>query len=160
MDQILKMAADAGMTKDQGEAATGGIFSMIKKTLDSGDFSKITSKVPEIDDLVNKHEAGAASGGGGGGMFGSAMSKLGGAGGGAGGLPELFASLSKQGIGTQEVNKFMPQLASFTKESCGVDIGSILGVPATSAGGAGDAAGSMNEQASAALGNAMGMFGK
>jgi hypothetical protein len=28
MDQTLKLAGDAGLTKDQGEAATGGIMSL------------------------------------------------------------------------------------------------------------------------------------
>jgi hypothetical protein len=57
MDQLLKMAADAGMTKEQGKAASGGIFSLVKKTLDSGDYNKILQKIPEIKGVVvSNHE--------------------------------------------------------------------------------------------------------
>jgi hypothetical protein len=57
MDQLLKMAADAGMTKEHGKAASGGIFSLVKKTLDSGDYNKILQKIPEIEGLVSEQSA-------------------------------------------------------------------------------------------------------
>jgi hypothetical protein len=157
MDQLLKMAGDAGMTQEQGKAATGGIMSLAKKTLDSGDFSKIIAKVPEIEGLVDKHDDNSSaraggeetSGGDGGGFMGSAMSIFSSSG--AGGVADLLASLQKQGISPKEMNAFMPQLSSFIKSQCGVDINSVLGLSdgdASSAGGGG-------------IGNAMGgLFGK
>jgi hypothetical protein len=171
MDQLLKMAADSGMTKEQGEAATGGIFSLVKKGLDSGDFSKIVKKIPEVEGLIKEHETStkAAGTGGAGDLVGSAMSAIGGgksgaggsadtAGGSAGGIASLLASLSSKGVSAKELNKFMPQVVSLVKTQAGVDISKILGVSATpSTGGTADPASAESKNP---MSRFMGMFGK
>jgi hypothetical protein len=170
MDQLLKMAADSGMTKEQGQAATGGIFSLVKKGLDSGDFNKILKMIPEVEGLVQEHEKStkAAATTGGGGLVGSAMTALGSngaddgaaaAGGSAGGIASLLAMLSSQGVSAKELNKFMPQVVSHVQTQCGVDISKILGVsgatPSTGGTAAPAKAGSSNPIAAV-----MGMFGR
>jgi hypothetical protein len=173
MDQLLKMAADSGMTKEQGQAATGGIFSLVKEALDAGDFNKIVKTIPELEGLVQEHEtstkaAAATDGGGAGGLLGSAMSALGSsgasgsapaAGGSAGGIASLLAMLSSHGVSAKELNTFMPQVVSLVKTQCGVDISKILGVSGATSSAEGTAApataGSSNPLASL-----MGMFGK
>jgi hypothetical protein len=167
MDQLLKIAADSGMTKEQGQAATGGIFSLVKEALDSGDFNKIVKMIPEVEGLVQKHEistkaADATDGGGAGGLLGSAMSALGssGAGSSAGaGITSLLAMLSSHGVTVKELNAFMPQVVSLVKTQCGVDISKILVVsgatPSAEGAVAPASAGSSNPLASR-----MSMFGK
>jgi hypothetical protein len=173
MDSLLKMAADAGMTQEQGEAATGGIFALIKKNLESGQYTQILEKIPEIDGLVNKHEEATRDAASGGGLMGSLTSALGSSSG-AGGIAGLLAVLGKQGISAKSVNAFLPQIAPLVKKQCGIDISSILGVPSSSASGtsgetaggtstSGEAAGgtgSSSDAASKLMGSAMGMFGK
>jgi hypothetical protein len=163
MDQLLKMAADSGMTKEQGEAATGGIFSLVKKQLDSGDFNKIVKMIPEVEGLVKEHEtstkATTTDAGGAGGMLGSAMAAAGDkadtAGGSAGGIASLLASLSSKGVSAKEMNKFMPQVVTLVKTQSGVDIGKILGVSGSTPSTGGTAAPAKNPKA-----RFMGMFGK
>jgi hypothetical protein len=170
MDQLLKMAADSGMTKEQGEAATGGIFSLVKKGLSSGDFSKITKMIPEVEGLIKEHETSTKDAGGAGDVVGSAMSAMGGgktgaggsadtAGGSAGGIASLLASLSSKGVSAKELNKFMPQVVSMVKTQAGVDISKILGVSAAtpSTGGTADPASSESKNP---ISRFMGMFGK
>lgn len=156
------MAADAGMTQEQGEAATGGIFALIQKNLDSGQYSQILEKIPGIDGLVNKHEEATRDASSEGGLVGSLTSALGSSSG-AGGIAGLLAILGKQGISAKSVNAYLPQIAPFVKKQCGIDISSILGVPSSSASGtSGEAAGgtSSSDTASKLMGSAMGMFGK
>jgi hypothetical protein len=160
MDQLLKMAADSGMTKEQGEAATGGIFSLVKKQLASGDFNKIVKMIPEVEGLVKEHETStkaATTEGGAGGMLGSAMAAAGDtAGGSAGGIASLLSSLSSKGVTAKEMNKFMPQVVSLVKNQSGVDIGKILGVSGSTPS-TGEAA--APEGSSSPIGRFMGMFG-
>lgn len=172
MDQLLKMAADSGMTKEQGEAATGGIFSLVKKELASGDFSKIAKKIPEIEGLIKKHEASTKdAAGSAGAAVGSAVSALGGkssgagaggsadtAGGSASAIASLLAMLSSQGITAKELNSFMPKVVSMVKSQAGVDISKILGVsgetPSTGGAAAPASLGSKNP-----IAKLMDMFG-
>jgi hypothetical protein len=165
MDQLLKMAADSGMTKEQGEAATGGIFSLVKKQLASGDFKKIVKMIPQVEGLVKEHETStkAANTGGAGGMLGSAMAAAGGtadtAGGSAGGIASLLTSLSSKGVTAKELNKFMPQVVSLVKTQSGVDIGKILGVSGATPS-TGDTAAPTSAESKNPMGRFMGMFGK
>mmetsp|Transcript_23816 Transcript_23816/g.43238 ORF Transcript_23816/g.43238 Transcript_23816/m.43238 type:complete len:178 (-) Transcript_23816:200-733(-) len=176
MDEILKMAADSGMTKQQGEEATGGIFALVKKNISPEQYKQITSKIPQIDTLVNKEESGSTDRAGAGGSVMSSLTSMasggsGGAGSNGGGgntaaLTALIGICGKYGISAKQVNAFLPQLVSLVKKECGVDIGSMLGLPsgsATSTGGtAGGSqpAGGGGDAVSGMMSSAMGMFGK
>jgi hypothetical protein len=160
MDQLMKLAGDAGLSEEQGKTATGGIMSMVKQNLDSGNYNKIVEQVPEVEGLVEESDKEAS--GGGGGLMGQAMGMMGGslgASGQAGSIASLLGLMQSKGIGAGQMNSFMPQLAAFVKEKCGVDIGSQLGVSADgAAAAAAPAAGGLD---ASALGGMMGgMFGK
>ena len=84
---------------------------------------------------------------------------LGSSGGSAGGIAGLLAMLQKQGVGAKEMNSFMPQIASFVKSQCGVDISSVLGI-AGGGGDSGSAGAGGAADAQAAVSNALGgLFG-
>lgn len=173
MDQILKLAGEAGLSEDQGKAATGGIMAMVKKALDSGDYKKILEQVPEVEGLVEQQErASTSESGGAAGMLGQAMSMFGNTGGGSGAagssggaasIASLLAMMQKQGVGAREMNSFMPMLASFVKSQCGVDIGSMLGTGGATTGASttpSATGGSGANDLQASLGGMMGgMFG-
>lgn len=178
MDEILKMAADNGMTKQQGEEATGGIFALVKKNISPEQYKLITSKIPQIDTLVNKEESASTDRAGAGGSLMSSLTSM--ASGGSGGtgssgdggntaaLTALIGICGKYGISAKQVNAFLPQVVSLVKKECGVDIGSMLGLPsgsATSTGTGGTAgssqpAGGSGDAVSGMMSSAMGMFGK
>ncbi|CAJ1946314.1 unnamed protein product [Cylindrotheca closterium] len=159
MDQLMKLAGDAGLSEEQGKTATGGIMSMVKQNLDSGSYQKIVQQVPEVEGLVKDSDKEAT--GGGGGLMGQAMGMMGGSLGGAGqagSIASLLTLMQSKGIGAEQMNAFMPQLAAFIKSKCGVDIGSQLGVSADGAAAPAPAAGGFD---ASKLGGMMGgMFGK
>lgn len=172
------MAADNGMTKQQGEEATGGIFALVKKNISPEQYKLITSKIPQIDTLVNKEESASTDRAGAGGNLMSSLTSM--ASGGSGGtgssgdggntaaLTALIGICGKYGISAKQVNAFLPQVVSLVKKECGVDIGSMLGLPsgsATSTGTGGTAgssqpAGGSGDAVSGMMSSAMGMFGK
>lgn len=168
------MAADSGMTQQQGEEATGGIFALVKKNLSEEQYNQIVSKIPQIDGLVNKEEETSkdrAAGGGAGGLMSSLAGMAGGSGGastgGGGGntaaLTTLIGICGKYGISAKQVNAFLPQVVSLVKKQCGVDVGSMLGLPASgssSSGTGGSQATGDSNAMSGMMNSAMGMFGK
>ena len=168
------MAADSGMTKQQGEEATGGLFALVKKNISEEQYKQITSKIPQIDTLVNKEESSTSTdraSGGGGLMLGLASMAGGGSGGsgssgGGGAMAALIGICGKYGISAKQVNAFLPKLVPLVKKQCGVDIGSMLGLPSESgtntggAAGGSQTAGGGGDAVSGMMSSAMGMFGK
>ena len=164
MDDLLKLAQDAGMTQEQGETASGGLMSFLKDSMGEGDFNKVQEQMPGVEGAVEKYSSGDSGGGGGAaGLFGSAMSSFGvggsssGGGSAAGGLPALLATLTSKGINPSMVQKFLPLVAPLIKSKCGIDVSKYLG-GGESTGAA--SSGSSSGGASNLMGQAMGMFGK
>ncbi len=106
-----KLGVDAGTA----QAATGGLMSALKDKLPSGDFSELTSKIPDLAGLA---EAGAESSSGGGllgGLTGAASSLMGG-GSGAGGL---LGTLVGSGLDAGKVGPFIQTFIGFVKDKAG-----------------------------------------
>lgn len=159
MDQLLQeQHAQEGtnnLSLDQLKDALGGILSYLKSNLgDAFDFSKISSLIPEADDLVNKAEtensragpAGAAD------LMNSAMSMFGGGGAASAPAPaadgaapaapapidsmtQLLGYLTKAGIDPNQIMQFLPVVSKFLQDHAGVDVSSALGAPAPAASG-------------------------
>jgi hypothetical protein len=169
LQQQHAQAGSDNLSMDQLKEALGGILSFIKAKFDGLDFSQITSALPEAHDLVNKAEADNASaraaGGGGGGFLAGALNMLEQAtqtdrdGEAAAAAPapaadgsapaaaapvdsmsELIACLTKAGINPQQVMSLLPVVAGFLKQHAGIDVSSLLGTPAATAGEEGGAA--------------------
>lgn len=156
MDQLMQQQhAQEGtdnLSFDQIKKAFGGILSFLQSKFgDSFDFSKITSAIPEANTLVNDAEtehsrAGPANATD---LMNSAMSMFGGntaapapapAADGAAVTPapvdsmsDLLGYLTKAGINPNQIMQFLPLVSTFLKENAGVDVSSMLGVPATTA---------------------------
>mmetsp|Transcript_12627 Transcript_12627/g.21030 ORF Transcript_12627/g.21030 Transcript_12627/m.21030 type:complete len:185 (-) Transcript_12627:80-634(-) len=155
MEDILKLATDCGMTKDQGEKTTGGIFSLLKNQLDAPQFKQMTDKIPGSEKLIDdflKSQGGAATGEAGTakkggsaltglmGMFGEkkkpAEAALEGGdrtaaststGSGVTSVTDLLGVLNKQGVSTSDATSFLPKLTKMIQDKAGVDVGSVLG---------------------------------
>eukprot|EP00978_Attheya_sp_CCMP212_P008872 scaffold20828_cov56-Attheya_sp.AAC.1 len=150
MDELLKLAGKAGMDKPQGEAATGGIMSLLQSKLAGGDFSKISEAIPGAEDLMKKQEG--QQSGSGGGMLGGAMAmfKGGKSGTGTDSLATLTTMMTSQGIDAKKFATFVPMVSEFIKKKCGVDVTSILGGTTPASGG----------ETAGMFGKIGGMFGK
>mmetsp|Transcript_7063 Transcript_7063/g.14784 ORF Transcript_7063/g.14784 Transcript_7063/m.14784 type:complete len:178 (+) Transcript_7063:97-630(+) len=149
MNDILKLAKESGLSKEQGEVTTGGVFSLLKNNLDESQFKKITDSIPGSQKLMDQFVKGSASpakkGGGGGGALGGLMGMFGKkkkeetppeGGGGDRAAPapgdvssvtDLMGMLGKQGVSAKDVTSFLPKLTDAVKTKSGVDVGSILG---------------------------------
>lgn len=138
MDQLMKLAKQAGMTEEQGKAATGGIFGLLKQQLSDENYSKISSQFPGADAAATEQDKdGKTDTSTGGGLFGAAMGALGGsgsAGGSAGGIAGLIAMLASKGVTPKQLQEFLPLAAPHIKKMTGVDVSSMLGTtPAAAA---------------------------
>lgn len=157
MDQLLKLAQQAGMTEEQGKTAAGGIFGLLKSQLSEGQYAKLTSQFPEADALATQQQqrdGGSGGGGGVGGLLGAAMGALdgdgaggtqggGGSGSGGGGATDivgLLAKLAGKGITPQQIQKFLPLVAPHIQKMTGIDVSSMLGTPTAGDGAGGTAA--------------------
>mmetsp|Transcript_7062 Transcript_7062/g.14782 ORF Transcript_7062/g.14782 Transcript_7062/m.14782 type:complete len:181 (+) Transcript_7062:97-639(+) len=152
MNDILKLAKESGLSKEQGEVTTGGVFSLLKNNLDESQFKKITDSIPGSQKLMDQFVKGGSSsaspakkGGGGGGALGGLMGMFGKkkkeetppeGGGGDRAAPapgdvssvtDLMGMLGKQGVSAKDVTSFLPKLTDAVKTKSGVDVGSILG---------------------------------
>lgn len=128
------------MDPAQGKAASGGILSVLKSSMEGQDFDKIVANIPGASTAVEEHEASTANdapASGMAGMMGAAMSSLGGSQGAS--MAGLLTTLQNKGIDPGMMQKYMTSVAPMIQEKCGVDITKALGLP--SSGGGGEASG-------------------
>ena len=129
-DLIEKLTSQLGISGDQAEGGAGAVFAHVKENLNAEDFSKVSSSLGGLEDLIGKAPANDEEGGGGllGGLGGLA-SKLGGDGalGKLGGLASLAGVFSKLGIGADQINSFVEVIINFVREKGGDSVSAILG---------------------------------
>jgi hypothetical protein len=135
MDQLLELATKAGMDPAQGQAASGGLLSLLKSTMAGQDFDKIATAIPGAETAVAEHDTAAAAApatvGGMAGIMGAAMSTFGGSQGTS--MAGLLTMLQSKGVDPGMMNKFMTSVAPMIQQQCGVDIIKTLGLPSASA---------------------------
>jgi hypothetical protein len=148
MEQLMKLAQQAGMTEEQGKTAIGGIFGLLKDHLSESNYSKLSKQFPEADALAKQDKAGVTDAGttSGGGLLGAAMGAVGGLqGAGAGGssgngsttdIINLLAKLAGKGVTPQQIEKFLPVVAPYIQKMTGVDVSKLLGTPTAPSGAA------------------------
>jgi hypothetical protein len=183
MDDLLKLAEDAGMNKEQAETATGGVLDFLQKHVSEDQFKEIGKCLGPVEDMINKYKSEES---GGSKLVGSLMGSLSGGGGGqkqqdraaagaaesgdnkasgAGDLAGLLASLGSMGISPADVTKFLPKVVAFLKKQ-NIDVADVLSMATGStSGGGGEGGETSGQQASTGgggnpLGKIMGMFGK
>jgi hypothetical protein len=161
MDQLLKLAEQAGMSKDQANKALAGVFGLLKNKLPAEQYKMVSDKFPEADGLVAEQTKSGGSDGAGdgdegglGGFMGAAMGALGAAEGSTN-TASLMAMLAKAGIGPETFGNFVSTAAPKIKELTGVDVASMLPGGSGASEGGGD-----GEATSNPMGQMMSMFGK
>ena len=147
MDELLKLAGQSGMNPQQAQATTGGLLNFIQGHMDSNKFDQqVAQNLPGAQQVMQQQQqatsggGAAAATGGMGGLLGSAMSAFdsssgsqgsGGDGKTSGGLAALLATLMGQGVDPKMVQAFLPVFAAYIKSQCGIDVSTMLGMPAT-----------------------------
>ncbi len=123
MELIGELTKNLGVSETQAKGGAGLIFNLAKDKLGSDDFSKVSSAVPGIDEMMG---TAPASKGGALGALGGLASGCGGKTGGLGALASLAGGFSKLGMDGSMVGKFAPVILSFVKSKGGDGVKGIL----------------------------------
>ena len=123
MELIDQLTKGLGVTEAQAKGGAGLLFKQAKQKLGGADFSKVSTAVPGVDDLIS---AAPAGGGGGSGILGKLSSLFGGNKGGLGSLAGLAGGFSKLGLDSSMIGKFVPIILSFVQSKGGEGVKGIL----------------------------------
>ena len=130
MELIDMLVSNLGVGEKQAEGGAGLILNMAKRQLDGGDFSRLTTAIPEIGSLVNAAPNEKKSSGAGG-LFdiaGQLASAVGGDSqlGQLGKLAGLAGAFDKLGLDADMISKFLPIILSFVQKKGGNEMLNIL----------------------------------
>ncbi len=97
-----------GITPEQAAGGAGSIFSMVKQSMNSTDFAKVSNAVPGMDQLLAAAPSQAAPSSGMTGLMGLAANALGRSGGSLGNLASLTGSFQSLGLNSGMISQFIP----------------------------------------------------
>ena len=149
MELVDLLVKNLGVDKGQAEGGAGTIFKLAQEQLGGGDFSKLTTAIPEIGKLVKSVPREEGTGGGGlldalGGLSGAGekssqggglldmVGKLASATGGdsqlgqLGKLAQLAGAFEKLGLDPGMVAKFVPVILAFIQKKGGTGLADLL----------------------------------
>jgi len=121
LELINQLVKGLGITEDQAGSGAGLIFDFAKEKL-GGDFSQITSAIPEITNLLDKAPS-SSSESSLGGMLGGITSALGGD---VGNIAGLISEFSNLGLDSDSISKFIPIILSFVQDKGGTVVKDLL----------------------------------
>jgi hypothetical protein len=117
-------------TPDQATGAAGAIFSAAKTKMNPSDWSKLSSSIPGVDQMMKMvpgggdSAAGPSAGGAVPGAAGAAGAASAGAAGNAmGGLTGVSSAFSKLGLSPDQVSKAVPIVSNYVGKVAGPDVG-------------------------------------
>jgi hypothetical protein len=119
MDLIQELIKATGVTPQQAEGGAGALFKMAQDKLGAGDFSKLTSAIPQIQELIK-----AAPSSGGGGLLGSIAQSLGGSQ--LGGLASMAGMLTSLKLDPATIGKFVPVIIQFVQQQGSPELAAML----------------------------------
>jgi len=122
MELIDQLVNNLGVSEDAAKGGSGLIFKMAKEKLGAGDFGKVASALPGINDLMKSApESGGVLGG-----IGKLASGFGGGAGQLGNLTSLAGGFSKLGLDSGMIGKFIPIILAFAQSKGGDAVKSLL----------------------------------
>ena len=119
---VSLLTKDLGVTNNQAEGGAGAIFNMAKENLGAEDFGKVSTAVPEMDDLLKA----APKTGGLGGAIAGKTSLLGGSSDKLTGLASLAGTFSDLGLKSDMASKFVPIILSYVQSNGGEAVKNLL----------------------------------
>ena len=122
MELVEQLVKSLGVNEGAAKGGAGLIFKMAKEKLGTGDFGKVASALPGINDLMKSApESGGVLGG-----IGKLASGLGGGAGQLGNLASLAGGFSKLGLDSGMIGKFIPIILAFAQSKGGNVVKSLL----------------------------------
>lgn len=122
MELVQMLTSQLGVTEEQAKGGSGLLFKMAKEKLSAGEFSRVASAVPGVENLMSAApEAGGASG-----ALGGLVSSLGGGVGQLGDLASLAGGFKNLDLDSGMVGKFIPVVMSFVQSQGGDAVRDIL----------------------------------
>lgn len=124
MNELVKLLmSQLSIQEGQAKGGAGLIFKLAQEKL-GGDFSKLATLVPGIQEMI----ASVPAAGGAGKLLGGLLGKLaGGKAGSLGDLASLAGGFSKLGLNKDMAAKFIPVITEFLKGKGGADAAALLG---------------------------------
>ena len=122
MELIEQLVKNLGVSEEAAKGGSGLLFQMAKEKLGAGDFGKVASALPGINDLMKSApESGGVLGG-----IGKLASGFGGGAGQLGNLASLAGGFSKLGLDSGMIGKFLPIILSFAQSKGGDAVKALL----------------------------------
>ncbi|MDY6989510.1 MAG: DUF2780 domain-containing protein [Thermodesulfobacteriota bacterium] len=119
---VQLLVKNLGVTTQQAEGGAGSIFNTAKQQLGVDDFSKVTTAMPEVQELIGaapKIEKGSGALGG----ISSMISKDTGS---LGKMAGLYDSFSQLGLSKEMVGQFIPLILDYSKSKGGEVVSNLL----------------------------------
>lgn len=120
MDLLKMLTSQLGVNEEQAAGGAGMIFDLAKEKL-GGDFSQISSAIPEVEGLIDRAPD---TGGGLMGAIGGLASSLGADS--LGNLASLAGGFSKLDLDADMISKFVPVILEFVKGKAGDGVMGLL----------------------------------
>lgn len=120
MDLLNMLTSQLGVNQEQAAGGAGMIFDLAKEKL-GGDFSQISSAIPEVDGLIDKAPD---TGGGLMGALGGLASSFGADS--LGNLASLAGGFSKLDLDADMISKFVPVILDYVKGKAGDGVMGLL----------------------------------
>jgi len=127
MELVDLLVKNLGVDRQQAEGGAGTIFKLAQEQMGSGDFSKLTTAIPDIGELAKSAPQQEGTGGG---LFGALGGLAGGGGqssaGGGGGLMDMVGKLASAAGGDSQLGQIgkLAELAG-AFEKLGLDPGMV-----------------------------------
>ena len=122
LELVDLLVKNIGVTTQQAEGGAGSIFNAAKQNMDDEDFLKVTSAMPEVEQLMAaapKIEKGS-------GNLGGISSMLGENTGSVGKMAGLYDSFSKLGLSKDMAGQFIPLILDYAKSNGGEAVFNLL----------------------------------
>lgn len=122
LELVELLVKNLGITTQQAEGGAGSIFNAAKQDMGVEDFKKVTTAMPEVEQLMAaapKIEKGSGTLGG----ISSMLSKDTGS---LGKMAGLYDSFSKLGLNEDMVGQFIPLISDYAKSKGGETVSNLL----------------------------------
>ncbi len=122
LELVELLVKNLGITTQQAEGGAGSIFNAAKQDMGVEDFKKVTTAMPEVEQLMAaapKIEKGSGTLGG----ISSMLSKDTGS---LGKMAGLYDSFSKLGLSEDMVGQFIPLISDYAKSKGGETVSNLL----------------------------------
>jgi len=119
-DLVEKLVSQLGVSQEQASGGAGAIFSGLKDGLSKDDFSKLSTSVPGVTDLLDKAPEVQSDLGGMASMLGKDAKKL-------AAIEKTKKMFKKLGLDEEKLSLYLPVVIDYVKEKGGDKVAGLIG---------------------------------